>query len=141
MLPPFNERGDLPPGVHAAAWDELAERFGAGAVRQTRLRTLRHLHLLATATGCLERFLVFGSFVTNKHEPGDVDVVLIMAEDFLLEQAPREREPCSRTPTQMRGSARVSSGSAVAFCRTKKCRRSWSSGKPDVTERGGASWR
>ena len=90
MLPPFNERGDLPPGVHAAAWDELAERFGAGEVRQMRLRTLRHLHLLATATGHLERFLVFGSFVTNKHEPGDVDVVLIMAESFVLEQAPRE---------------------------------------------------
>ena len=44
MLPPFNERCDLPPGVHAASWDELTERFGAGEVRQMRLRTLRQLH-------------------------------------------------------------------------------------------------
>lgn len=90
MLPPFNERGDLPPGVHAAGWQELAERFGAGPVRQARLRTLRHLHLLAAATGHLARFLVFGSFVTEKTAPGDVDVVLIMDEGFELEEAPRE---------------------------------------------------
>jgi len=89
VLPPFNERGDLPAGVHAAAWDELAERFGVGAVRQARLRTLRHLHLLVAATGHLERFLVFGSFVTSKDEPGDVDVVLVMGEGFVLEEAPR----------------------------------------------------
>ncbi len=90
MLPPFNERGDLPPGVHAAGWQELAERFGAGPVRQARLRTLRHLHLLAAATGHLDRFLVYGSFVTNTDEPRDVDVVLVMGEEFVLENAPRE---------------------------------------------------
>ena len=90
MLPPFNEHGDLPDGVHAAGWDDLAERFGGGAVRQARLRTLRHLHLLAAATGHLERFLVFGSFVTTTNAPGDVDVVLVMGEGFVLEDAPRE---------------------------------------------------
>jgi len=90
MLKPFNEHGDLPPGVHAAGWHELAERFGDGPVRQSRLRTLRHLHVLATATGHLERFLVFGSFVTEKTAPGDVDVVLVMGGGFELERAPRE---------------------------------------------------
>ncbi len=90
MLPPFNDRGDLPAGVHAATWEELAERFGAGPVRQARLRTLRHLYALVAATGHLERFLVFGSFVTSKDEPRDVDVVLVMSEGFVLEEAPRE---------------------------------------------------
>ena len=90
MLPPFNERGDLPPGIHAAGWSELAERFGGGTVRQARLRTLRHLHVLAAATGHLERFLVFGSFVTAKPQPADVDVVLVMDDDFRLENTPRE---------------------------------------------------
>jgi hypothetical protein len=53
-------------------------------------RTLRHLYALATRTGHVERFLIFGSFVTNKELPGDVDVVLVMAEAFKLEDAPRE---------------------------------------------------
>ena len=34
--------------------------------------------------------LIFGSFVTDKELPGDVDVVLVMAEAFKLEEAPRE---------------------------------------------------
>lgn len=90
MLPPFNERGDLPPGIHQAPWPEIALRFGEGIVRQRLLRTLRHLYALAIRTGHLERFLVFGSFVTDKDAPGDLDVVLVMAETFRLEKAPRE---------------------------------------------------
>ena len=90
MLPPFNERGDLPPGVHQAGWGEIAPRFGSGFVRQSLMRTLRHVHTLAARTGHLERFLIFGSFVTEKTAPGDLDIVLVMAEAFVLEKAPRE---------------------------------------------------
>ena len=28
MIPGFTPRGDLPPSLHVAAWDELQERFG-----------------------------------------------------------------------------------------------------------------
>jgi len=28
MIPPFDERGHLPPGIHPATLDEIAERFG-----------------------------------------------------------------------------------------------------------------
>ena len=90
MLPPFNERGDLPPGIHPAGWGEIADRFGSGIARPPLFRTLRHLHALAARTGHLGRFLVFGSFVTDKAMPGDVDVVIVMEESFLLEEAPRE---------------------------------------------------
>jgi hypothetical protein len=45
---------------------------------------------LARRTGHLERFLIFGSFVTNQELPGEVDIVLVMAEAFKLEEAPRE---------------------------------------------------
>jgi hypothetical protein len=38
----------------------------------------------------ISRFLIFGSFVTTKEMPGDVDVVLVMGETFKLEEAPRE---------------------------------------------------
>lgn len=90
MLPPFNARGDLPPGIYRAAWVEIDAWFGAGLARQRLAGTLHHLHALARRTGQLERFLIFGSFVTNKELPGDVDVVLVMAEAFKLEEAPRE---------------------------------------------------
>ena len=90
MLPPFNERGDLPPGIHQADWDEVEARFSGGFARRPLFRTLRHVHALAAKTCHLERFLVFGSFVTDKDAPGDVDVVLVMAEAFRLEEAPRE---------------------------------------------------
>lgn len=90
MLPAFNERGDLPPGVHQAQWSEVGDRFGRGQVRQMLTRTLRHIHDLASQTGHLERFLIFGSYVTAREAPGDVDVVLVMARAFSLEQAPRE---------------------------------------------------
>jgi len=70
--------------------DRDEARLGRGLVRQSLFRTLRHLHVLAERAGHLERFLVFGSFVTDKEAPGDLDVVLVMAESFKLEEAPRE---------------------------------------------------
>ena len=50
MLPPFNERGDLPPGVHQARWSEIGDRFGGSEMRRLLTRTLRHIHNLAAQT-------------------------------------------------------------------------------------------
>lgn len=71
-------------------WDGPVSATGISCGRPLQASTLRHLHALATRTGHLERFLIFGSFVTNKELPGDVDVVLVMADAFKLEEAPRE---------------------------------------------------
>jgi predicted nucleotidyltransferase len=40
------------------------------------------MYRLADATGHLYRFIVFGSFVTDKSKPNDIDVILIMADTF-----------------------------------------------------------
>ncbi len=37
---------------------------------------------LAQQTGKLLRFIIFGSYVTAKPEPNDVDIILIMRDDF-----------------------------------------------------------
>lgn len=37
---------------------------------------------MAEATGHLARFVVFGSFVTDKPDPNDVDVFLVMDDSF-----------------------------------------------------------
>jgi hypothetical protein len=90
-LPEFNNNGDLPPGVHRASWSEVLQRFG-GAVGQRDVcaRRLTHVYELAKRTEFLKRFVIFGSYVTAKMEPNDVDVILIMDDAFRLEECPME---------------------------------------------------
>ena len=84
-LPAFNEAGDLPPGVYCATLPAILERFGQGSVQRCAVADrLSRLYQLAAATGHLARFVVFGSFVTAKAEPNDVDVVLLMEDTFDL---------------------------------------------------------
>jgi hypothetical protein len=84
-LPAFNEEGDLPPGVHRATLSHVLERFGRGAARRRAVADrLNRIYQLVKSTGRLARFVVFGSFVTAKTEPKDVDVVLLMEDDFDL---------------------------------------------------------
>lgn len=40
------------------------------------------IYQLAASTGHLRRFVVFGSFVTSKPDPNDVDVFVVMDDDF-----------------------------------------------------------
>jgi len=81
--PPFNNAGDLPPGIHSATLAEVIERFGTGSSRRgTVARRLARIHSLVQSTGGLARFIIFGSFITPKSEPNDVDIFLLMADDF-----------------------------------------------------------
>jgi hypothetical protein len=94
MLPGLNENGDLPPGVHRAGWAAIERRFGSSTSTRARaLATLKHLWELARRTSCLQNFYVFGSFVSAAPEPRDVDVVLIMADNFRIEDCPWESRP------------------------------------------------
>jgi hypothetical protein len=43
---------------------------------------LEHIYRVARASGHLARFVVFGSFVTDKPEPNDIDVFLLMEDNF-----------------------------------------------------------
>jgi hypothetical protein len=84
-LPAFNEEGDLPPGVHRATLRDVLDRFGHGSVQRCAVAArLSRLHQLAVSTGNLARFVVFGSFVTAKTDPNDVDVILLMEDSFDL---------------------------------------------------------
>ncbi len=82
-LPVFNAVGDLPPGVHPANLQEVVERFGEGGVqRQAVTSRLLRIYHLAHATGKVQRFVLFGSYITAKDAPNDVDVILVMRDDF-----------------------------------------------------------
>jgi hypothetical protein len=82
-LPEFNETGDLPTGVHGASLAETIARFGTGSDRRRLVaRRLERIYEIASQTAHLVRFIVFGSFVTVKAEPNDVDVFMIMDDNF-----------------------------------------------------------
>jgi hypothetical protein len=47
---------------------------------------LERIYRLAIGTGQLARFVVFGSFVSAKREPADLDVFLLMNDSFDMGQ-------------------------------------------------------
>ena len=84
-LPEFNADGDLPPGIYPVTLAEALNRFGHGSPqRQIVAGRLARIYRLVVSTRCLARFVVFGSFVTAKPDPHDVDVVIIMEDAFDL---------------------------------------------------------
>jgi hypothetical protein len=90
-LPPFNDDGNLPPGVHPARLQEVLDRFAAGTAQRKAVgRRLERVADVARASGHLARFIVFGSFITAKPEPNDVDVFLLMEDSFDFSKAEGE---------------------------------------------------
>lgn len=86
-LPDFNDAGDLPPGIHQATLGEVVERFGTTAAKRRVLALrLERIYQLAVETGHVARFIVFGSFITDKLEPNDVDVFILMENSFEFDQ-------------------------------------------------------
>jgi len=62
---------------------EILARFGAGSSQRTAVtRRLRRIFDLAIGTGQFDRLIVFGSYVSDKPDPNDVDVILVMRDDF-----------------------------------------------------------
>jgi uncharacterized protein DUF6932 len=58
---------------------------GQGSIQRCAVADrLNRLYQLAGSTKQLARFVVFGSFVTAKAEPNDVDIVLLMEDTFDL---------------------------------------------------------
>ncbi len=93
MLPAFNQDGNLPEGIHRATEAEILSRFAPGSARRQWLgERLRDLLGVAKATGKLQQVFLWGSFVTSKESPNDLDVLLVMTADFDLDQLPGERK-------------------------------------------------
>ncbi|MBS1830721.1 MAG: hypothetical protein JST93_35815 [Acidobacteria bacterium] len=109
MLAGINSEGYLPAGVHVVDWAEFQERFGIQTPRRVWLvGRLRALIELAQATGALRRCFVWGSFVTAKPTPRDLDVLLIMADDFEVDRvASPARQIFEATAAKLRFEADV----------------------------------
>ncbi len=90
MIPPFDEKGNLPQGIHWAEWTEFKARFG---INFSRRRLIQGLELAMTElkkAGC-QTIYINGSFVTDKPIPNDFDACWEREGvdiDYLRENAP-----------------------------------------------------
>jgi hypothetical protein len=81
--PEFDENGDLPIGIHQATLAEVLHHFATSTVQRRLVgQRLERIYKLALGTGQVTRFVVFGSFVTAKPDPKDVDIFLLMEDAF-----------------------------------------------------------
>lgn len=82
MIPPFDDSGFLPPGIHEATMAEIEGRFGRESeLRRAQMESLRWMVDLAVRAGVL-RIVLNGSFVSDIMEPNDVDCALLLAADY-----------------------------------------------------------
>jgi len=86
-LPPVGKDGDLSPGIYRATLREILGRFGKGSRQRVAVaQRLERIYRVSVGTGQVARFVVFGSFVSSKRDPADVDVFLLMENTFDMGQ-------------------------------------------------------
>ena len=94
-IPPVNEHGWLPEGVHACTLDGVAARFG-GFQRSDQRPQLwaRFVEFVreARACGLVDAIVVDGSFISAASVPNDIDLILVVSahHDFSVDFQPSE---------------------------------------------------
>ena len=63
---------------------------------------LQQIYHLARATRKLERLILFGSYITAKLDPNDVDIILVMRDDFDVRPVTKRAKSCLITRTRRR---------------------------------------
>ena len=81
-LPDFTPDGYLPHGIYAASLAEVVKRFGtASPARNRQAELLRQIVEAAKNYPTIKRVLLWGSFITTKLEPADLDYSIIVSID------------------------------------------------------------
>lgn len=89
-IPDYDEGGVLPPGVHLCTMDEIKERFARFRTSDRRARLYSQLVEYVGKAGDVSAVLALiidGSFVTDKAEPGDIDLIAIVSAALLEERS------------------------------------------------------
>lgn len=82
-LPPFDPNGDLPEGLHQAGPTEFFARFGSGSIQRERVAArLRQSFELVQPLDIISRVIIWGSFITAKSDPADVDILWVTLPGF-----------------------------------------------------------
>ena len=80
-IPQIQNDGFLPPGIHASSMTEVVVRFGAPEQRAKLALILQSVVAAASRYTSAKRVLVWGSYVTSKAEPADLDYSIIVSVD------------------------------------------------------------
>ncbi|HUB68492.1 MAG TPA: hypothetical protein VL981_13490 [Candidatus Methylacidiphilales bacterium] len=91
-LPPLNDYGCLPEGVHDGTFGQLRERFAFNPARLRLCDRLEEFMRWAVSLGEFSHAYINGGFITNKAAPADIDVILQTCAPFGTE-AFRAMEP------------------------------------------------
>ena len=82
MIPPFDQHGYLPSGIHLATLEEIRHRFGqTSELRRSQMESLEWLIPTCKRAGII-RLIINGSFVTDVEEPNDVDCALLAGDGY-----------------------------------------------------------
>ena len=83
-IPPFREDGWLPVGHHEATWEEIIDRFGGSPDSRRGVLTKKLLELREQlrSRGIVGFLLLNGSYISEKPEPADFDVLLVGPPDI-----------------------------------------------------------
>src|SRR4051794_20436335 len=87
-IPDYDAGGVLPPGVHLCTMDEIKERFARFQTSDRRLRLYRQLAEYvdkAWDSLAVRALVIDGSFVTDKAEPRDIDLIAVVSAALLEE--------------------------------------------------------
>jgi hypothetical protein len=75
-LPPFNDFGYLPEGVHETTLEQMRERFVINPKRTLLWGRFEEFLGWAVSTGKFSHAYIDGGFITNKSAPEDIDLIL-----------------------------------------------------------------
>jgi hypothetical protein len=84
-IPELNTEGLLPEGVYDCTLDEIGARFGRFQMTDRRIwlfEKLRELVEEERQAGLAIELFVDGSFVNDKPEPNDIDLVIVLPADY-----------------------------------------------------------
>lgn len=85
MIPDFDKRGNLPPGIYEVTFSEVIQHFG-GSISLKRSSLTKNLkEFVNFAKLYALKIYIDGSYVTNRLSPSDVDLLVIFPHKFLHE--------------------------------------------------------
>lgn len=86
MIPPFDHRGLLPVGLHDCSLQEIRETLGFNERRKVLVDGLERYLRCWDGHLAVESIIVDGSFSTDKAEPGDIDLLIVLKHEAEFSQ-------------------------------------------------------
>ncbi len=85
----FNSDGLLPEGIHECSIDQIEESFGRFTTSDRRPMLFSNLKIYwneLRKTNFIDHMIVNGSFVTDKKEPGDIDLIVVIKKGWQINE-------------------------------------------------------